>query len=312
MFKQGLAVQALMKTAKNNQRQGVQPIIRKVLPVTKSTISNRPAVKKFSPEPKTRHPDAAPQEANYPKTEIHFNPSLKDKKLLKYLLEMKFMTFEQIQTGFDLAKNEDIHLKSAFAAGFIKSMDPLLKPDSLIIPTLKAYELLKAENPGKDLAMPVKRVFAPAVNHDLKLVDLRMRFEDLGFIERWVSEKSMEEVPYMVRTFQSPLGESGGQGLPDAYCVKKNGKSYFLELEISKKTMKNYDTRISEYQKILDLKEMKDQGVEGVIFVCSDPAVTDILKEKTKDISNISVLPLARYLSKKELKPKSGPEQAEK
>jgi hypothetical protein len=212
-------------------------------------------------------------------------PTEKERQLLKYTLEMKFISLGQAQRKF-LSQDKDIRLNELLKEGFLKCSDEAIGEASLLVTTQKTYDLLKAEAPDKGLALPVKRIFQPAVNHDLKLVELRMRFEGLNFIEKWFSEQMLEAVPLMKRTFQD---------LPDAVCRKKNQKSYFLELEISKKGPKAYEERISEYAKVLELPEILEAGIEGVIFLCTNPEVEELIRSKLPKSKTMSALPYDRY-----------------
>jgi len=216
-----------------------------------------------------------------------YSPSDLEKDFLRYLLEMKYMTALQVEKKFCENKDLVINLRELLKAGYLKTKGDEILSESLIVPLKKSHEYIKSKYPEKLIPDTLTRVFEPAVRHDLLLVDLRIRFEKLRFLERWFSEESLRQLPLMNQAFQD---------LPDALCRKPNGKSYFLELEISKKTLKDYDTRISNCQKVLALEGIKSLGVEGVIFVCTDPKVVEILKEKTKDLKNISVFPISRYL----------------
>lgn len=209
--------------------------------------------------------------------------------LFTYLLQMKFMSFAQVEKKFGIGKAEIQGLESD---GFIKCKPAYseISPDSLIIPTDLAHAELAKANPNKDLAKPLKRVFEPAIKHDLKLVDLRMRFEELNFVTNWYSEASLDAIPLMKRLFTD---------MPDAVCKKPNGKSYFLELEISQKTIARYEERINEYTRILENEEVKAAGIEGVIFMCTNDKVLDLIKSKLPGNSSFSALSINRYIKDK-------------
>jgi hypothetical protein len=254
-------------------------------PESRNQSSQNPYVRKIEPTKQT-----SPSSPISPLPgEILISPE--QKALLLYLLQMKFMTMDQIDRKFFKSQSMAQNFRSLLAHGFLKTKSEELSSESLIVPTEKAYEILKLENPEKEVPQALKRVFEPAVNHDLKLVELRMRFEELNFIKKWHSEKSLAEVPLMNRLFQD---------LPDAICKKPNDKGYFLELEISKKSPKVYEERIAHYIKVLESREMQEQGIEGVIFLCAKEEVCKIIKDKIPKSKAFSVLMLDRYLKARE------------
>lgn len=235
---------------------------------------------------------------------------LHTEQLFLYLLEMKYLTLEQIIRKFpEIAnlhggKHDEQNLKTLSekdrqftlvaraikelcVQGFLKTKDPILNDQSLILATEKSYETLKKENPNKDIPQPTVKYFPWSVNHDLLLNTLRIRFEEFKFLSRWVSEKTLDEIPFIKQTFQK---------LPDAVCRKKDEKGYFLELEISKKSSKEYEARIAEYKKILEKDEIKNSGIEGVVFVCTDPKVQELIRSLLPQSKKFSSLPIQRYL----------------
>ncbi len=60
--------------------------------------------------------------------------------------------------------------------------------------TEKAQKQIVDLNPGKVVPKETKNVFPFGVKHDLLLNDLRIRFEELGFIQKWVSDSHMAEM----------------------------------------------------------------------------------------------------------------------
>jgi hypothetical protein len=172
-------------------------------------------------------------------------------------------------------------------AGHLRSKDVNLTNESLILVTESGRELVIKENPDKKVPVVTKNIFQPRVKHDLLLNDLRIRFEELNFLNKWTSEVSLKEVGFFLREFKD---------LPDAVCKKKNDKSYFLELEVSMKAPSIYKARIEEYLKILEKEEMIDAGIEGVIFFCTQEEVAEKIKEQIPEgVKGISVLLYSNY-----------------
>jgi len=183
-------------------------------------------------------------------------------------------------------------VKKLLTQGYLKTKDADVNQNSLLTATDKAQELVAQTYKDKKVPQYQKSIFQTRVNHDLLLNDLRFRFEELGFLNKWVSEKMLKEIPFLNRQFQD---------LPDAVCKKRNDKGYFLELEVSMKSPKVYAERIQEYLKVLSLEEIIDAEIEGAVFFCTNELVRDKIKEQIPEgAKNISVLMYSSYFKPKE------------
>lgn len=206
--------------------------------------------------------------------------------ILNYILEMRYMSFEQLTLKFPLANLKEV-LSNLIKQELLATKAEVLEKDSLIKATAKAQETIKTMYPNKKVPEYLKSIFQPRIKHDLLLNDLRIRFEELKFIKKWVSEAQLKELPVFLRAFTN---------MPDAICIKNNDKGYFLELEVSQKGPKQYLERIEEYQKILKNEDIKNAGIEGVIFFCLYEEVQEKIKELVpKGTKEISVLSYKKY-----------------
>lgn len=236
--------------------------------------------------PFVRYPNAPEAPKSSPSLAVR--PSIQMEGILKFLLDMKYARKSQILRRFGDTDQTRTEIGLLLQAGHIKFKDRELTARSLLIPTLEGYHHLAQGAQGRRLAEPVKRIFDPMVRHDLILNDIRIRFEELNFIKRWNSEEMLRIVPVFANLMRD---------LPDAMCERSNGNAYFLELEISLKNRKFYEDRIAEYSRILEMNEIKAQGINGVIFLCTDEKVYDMLKSAApKNTKAFSVLPITRYL----------------
>ena len=219
------------------------------------------------------------------------------KQILKLLLEMKFMTKSQLEKKFSWVSDFEKVMDSLFQEELIKKRKIENVEEEILLTTPKGFQFI--EEDFKDdslLPKPQGNVFTGRVRHDLKLADLRMRFEELGFIKKWTSEEMMKEVP--------PLRELM-KDFPDAICRKKDDRAYFLELEISNKGSTRYSDRIQEYLDILESETCKNLKIDGVLFLCTHEKVKETIKSKIEEgETRISVLPFDRYFSPYEGKKK--------
>lgn len=216
----------------------------------------------------------------------------KDVAILEYILQMRYLSIKQIaKRFFNTMAGPDAVAAGIVMEEFVKSgllQTKVTKTsETIFLATTMAREYITKENPNKNYAQITRQVFMPRVKHDLLLADLRVRFEELNFVTKWYPEALLKEVPLFLREFQN---------LPDAICKKPNGMAYFLELEVSMKSLKVYSERIQEYTRILAKDEIKEASIEGVIFFCTDEKVQEKIKSLIpKTAKNISVLRYDTY-----------------
>lgn len=269
--------------------QKTAPVAKPVLtPTPKPTAVAKPILK---PTPK-------PVAAVAPQPISEVTP--KELEIIQLILEMRYLNLRQITKrffgipSFVTEKEVLLTVKKLQSLELIKTKDIELNSESLFTATPKAYELVAGSNPDKKVPRAQKSIFQPRVKHDMLLNDLRIRFEELVFLNKWVSEMSLEEIPFFKRSFAD---------LPDAVCKKRNDKGYFLELEVSMKSTKVYAERIQEYLKILATEEIKDADIEGVVFFCTDEKVRDKIRGQIPEgAKNISTLLYSSYFKTKESK----------
>lgn len=231
--------------------------------------------------------------------------SQKTKEIIfKYALEMKHLTLAQIEKKFFGGRHAHQEVTDLEKQGYLRKKDRDLKFGSVFIPTAKAYDEVHASDPCHSavglrasgaahplLPQPMSQIFAPRVNHDSKLTDLRIRFEELNFITKWTSERMLAQIPKIKELLTDE---------PDAVCSKKDGDGYFLELELSQKTKAQYEYRIQRYLETLENTHIKEQKITGVIFICGDRKVQDFIKALlSKNEKRISVLLYERYFKQR-------------
>lgn len=260
-------------------------------------------VRPYTPKPKGEvKPILKPTPKSVAVVASQANPQVtpKDLEILQMILEMRYLNLRQITKrffgipSFVTEKEVLLTVKKLQSLELIKTKDTELVDESLFTATPKAYELVLKENPDKKVPKVQKSIFQPRVRHDMLLNDLRIRFEELVFLNKWISETAMEEIPFFKKAFID---------LPDAVCKKRNDKGYFLELEVSMKSTKVYAERIQEYLKILALEEIQDAEIEGAVFFCTDEKVRDKIREQIPEgVKNISALLYSNYFKVKETK----------
>lgn len=254
--------------------------------------------------PQTKMPSSsAPQSADVPKKQKLSAKMLetiekRNQEIVRYILEMKYLKFSQLRKvffSFVEGEKRELYARSAVRKlselEYITSKEKEINESSLLMATAKGQEYLQKFAEGKRVAQPVGRVWEPVINHDLMLTDIRQKFEELGLIERWFSEQQLKCLPQFASLMKD---------LPDAIVMQANGRGQFLELEISRKSNQRYADRISEYRKLLASDQVKSQNIIGVMFLCVDEKVHDLLKGlAAKEKYPISVRLVSAYLTEK-------------
>jgi len=281
-----------------NQQATKQNFVR---PYTPKPVVTKPAAKPTSAQEVNTTAPQAINQAGAPSENKNVALATlepKDLEILQVILEMGYLNLKQVSKRFFglpsmmTEKAALYNVKKLLTQGYLKTKDQDVTLSTLLASTQKAQELVAQTYPDKKVPQYQKSIFQPRVNHDLLLNDLRFRFEELGFLNKWVSENMLKEIPFLNRHFQD---------LPDAVCKKKNGKGYFLELEVSMKSPKVYLDRIEEYLKVLSQDEINEAEIEGAVFFCTDEKVRDKIKEQIPESAkNISVLMYSNYFKAKE------------
>lgn len=218
-----------------------------------------------------------------------------DLDMMKFILEMRYVTPVQIQKQFfkgETGKERDLAVKAIsdlLTKGLLKLWrSNELQDDSLVMVAESGRNAIVLENQGKLIPNITKTVFPPRLKHDMLLNELRIRFEEINFITKWVSDAHMAEMGLILRTFEKDR--------PDAICKKKDGKSYFLELEVAEKGAKAYRDRMGFYLEVLKKEEVKEQKITGVIFFCKNEEVQKKIKSLIPEgAKGISVMPYDKY-----------------
>lgn len=208
--------------------------------------------------------------------------------ILKLLLEMKYLTADQIERKFFSFSTEKAKKYLASCLKKLTDLKLIVKKTydkfEIYVPTAVAHQQLCEKADGKIVTKPTQRVFEPRLNHDLKLTELRFKLEEEKKLRKWYSENMLKEIPKLTQAFSD---------LPDALLTLSDGTSAFLELEISRKGNQKYTERIEEYKRILADEQIRSQKIQKVQFVCTDIKVYELLKgllvqEKQFDVKLIS------------------------
>lgn len=207
----------------------------------------------------------------------------RDMEILKFLLEMKFSSLEEIHVKF--FRDTRFGLKSTslrwvrervaalIEAGFVRAVAGIFKK-TLYVATQRSYLYLKNSFGVDKCCRPIQEIDKHTLNHDLTLVQVRLELEEKSSGLSWISEKYMMDHSQVFAGFTSEFR-------PDAIYSIKGNSQIALELELARKSKKRYQEKIKRYSNLL-MSSSSNPTFEKIHFICSDLRVLEILKEETQ------------------------------
>lgn len=85
------------------------------------------------------------------------------------------------------------------------------------------------------------------LNHDLKLVKLRIFFEELGIVKRWIAEHVIRSMIYQKHSLRDAKKKLIPDGILEC-SLDQTVRSFVIELELNLKSEKRYQQIINHYQ----------------------------------------------------------------
>lgn len=180
----------------------------------------------------------------------------RDLDIIRYCIDQKFMTVEQIAKKFFNPKSDARHPNQAAYRRVLilqkfkmLSIRPVLTGEKVVVATEIGAGELGAK--GIDSLEPVTAVDYRYFEHDRRASDVRITFEGGGLITAWESDR------WLKNRFAQ------GSRVPDAMFKLANGQCGVLEMEIAKKAR-------GRYKRIFENYASKRYGdVELVFYVCN-------------------------------------------
>jgi hypothetical protein len=161
----------------------------------------------------------------------------RDYEVLKYILEQKFLSREQIEKWFyktnDVLRNR---LWELMLSGYLKKEPVALSSkDHFLIAGLGLRALAER---GVNGIRPAKSIDIRFYFHDRAVTDIRLLFEDMGLAKDWKSE----------RVLKAEIGSL--KKIPDGMFLSPAGKRIAFELELAPKENSRYKKILAGYQNV--------------------------------------------------------------
>lgn len=168
----------------------------------------------------------------------------RDYKVLRYILEQKFLSREQITKWFyktnDVLRNR---LWELTLSGYLKKEPVVLNSkDHFLLTGLGMRALVER---GVNGIRPVSSIDIRCYFHDRTVTDIRILFEGIGLAKDWKSERVLkaENGSFL------PVGQAGKK-IPDGIFLSPAGKRIAFELELVPKENSRYKKILAGYQNV--------------------------------------------------------------
>lgn len=163
----------------------------------------------------------------------------RDRAVFKFCHEHRYLAYGQIREGFWRDRSEPAkacyrRVERLINSGYLRRSYSPRKSMNIYLATEKSLAILKERGLDSDIPLYVPTpYFDRAIDHDLKLVSVRILFRGLG-LHSWTSERVLRERDHL-------------QSVPDA-LLNVRGKRIAIELENHlTKSMVRYQAMFDEY-----------------------------------------------------------------
>lgn len=211
-----------------------------------------------------------------------FRITSRDLDILEFILEMKFLTIEDIHSKFfKYTKQGDQSFCLRWArervANLVKSEFLLAVKNichkTLYVVTQKGYFYARNSRTDRYFARPLPSIDGRTYTHDQKIIQIRLYLEEVGLVSNWISERKLSELEEFRKILPTEFR-------PDAIYITPDGKKIAFELEIARKSKERYQQKIKKYIQLIT--EYANAPVfEQVHYVCEKESVRDLIFDQT-------------------------------
>ncbi len=208
----------------------------------------------------------------------------RDFEILKFILEMKFSSSEEVFIKFfkitksladaksDLwAKKRLLQLENS---NFLKSVKVLGGLRKYYIPTLKAYFALSNFYTESKLCKPTHTIDFRTFHHDRLVLQARLTLEELRGINQFISERELKASGIITQHLTN-------QYIPDGIYLDSNNKKIALELEIAIKSKSRYRDKINKYVNVMR-SEKTGLIFQKAHYLCAKESLKNYLVKETR------------------------------
>jgi hypothetical protein len=179
----------------------------------------------------------------------------RDYEMLKYILEQKFLSREQLEKWFYKIQSYKRLLELTFSGYLKKEPVVLSSKDHFLITDLGVTALLER---GVNGIRPARSIDIRFYYHNKTLTDIRLLFESIGLARDWKTERALKSEGGYEATLKKSKGDDRVK-VPDGAFLSPSGKSIVLELELTPKVSDLYKEILKGY--------LKNQKIDRVFYI---------------------------------------------
>ncbi|MFN3698383.1 MAG: hypothetical protein ACK4VO_13175 [Pseudobdellovibrio sp.] len=220
------------------------------------------------------------------KTKSQIVLTLRDYEIIKFILEMKYSTVEDIYLRYFKINSlglESITNRSAYRRlqlleenGFLKSERNFILNEKIYLATSKSYYLILNHFKSEIfISYPLKKIDHRTFEHDHLLVSIRYNLETIERIHSWMSDRYLKS--------KSDFNDLNAFNIiPDAIYTNLAGDKIAFELELTQKSKDRYRSKIKSIVEYLRKIENKPKAFSKVRFMCKTKAIYESLNNESK------------------------------
>jgi DNA-binding PadR family transcriptional regulator len=227
---------------------------------------------------------------------MNFKITEREEKILRFVLEMKFSSVDQIYEKFfqlEASKSSRYayeRLQKLVKAGLLSTQKIHTEDKTYYLITQKGHRLIAQALSEDSLVRPIKNIDGRYFEHDQYVLKCRIFREKTGHASQWISERQLKHQWAIL---------SGGLSkiyMPDAIYTNKKGEKVAFEFELSSKGKQRYVDKVQKFAHLI-----KSRGpFQRALFVAYKKSVFEFLQEITKPYGNLFlVVKYADFIEKK-------------
>lgn len=208
----------------------------------------------------------------------------REKEILKFILEMKFASIDELYFHFFQINRDgtesvsQLYTKERISilkkAGFLDAKRITTENKYYYVGTKLAYDYLKNVTTLDEICEPLNALQAQNFIHDLYVLHSRIILSRSLKIQKWTSEKALIDSDEFKNVFTREFR-------PDGLYRDSNNQGVAFELENTLKSKERTIKKIRRYVELLR-NESDVRNFDKVHYVCTKPAIFKSIKEHTE------------------------------
>lgn len=233
----------------------------------------------------------------------------RDLEIIKFILEMKYSSVEDIYQRFfkiNFLGLESLTNRAAYRRlqlleenGYLTSSRNFIVNEKIYLATPKSYYLLLNTSTSElFISYPLKKIDHRTFDHDHMLVEIRHKLESLEKVNCWKSDRYLKST--------NEFSDLNSLNIvPDAIYADADDQKFALELELTLKSKERYRAKIKSVVEYLRKIEPKPKAFQKVRFLCKTKAILESITNESRLYSKYFQIELLAPFANQQLTQKS-------